>query len=427
MASLPAGEESFSNVGVTRGQLFAHCAEEIPVGFCPLHFIEEEFHAVERRHGREYLAQDPDPVQDVFGKEKFFTARAGTVDIHGGEDAFFGKVTIEINLHVARALEFFEDDLIHAGSRVCQCRGYDGEAAAFLHVTCGAEEALGALQGVGIEAAGEYASRLGRDTVVSPADPGDGIEENDDIAFAFHKTFCFFKHHLADLHVALRRFVKRGADDLGSFYRALHICHFFRTFINEQNDEIAFRTVRRDGVGKRLKKNRFAGSRRRDNEPALTAAYGSKKVDDPVGVILGAVFHDELAHGVNGRQVVEEHEVACLVWILEADAGHFQQGEIAFALSRRTDLPRNNVSLAQGKFAYLRGRNIDVIRTRQIGAEGRAEKTEAVRKDFQHAVPVDSAILGCAGLQNSKAEFLLAQGTGVFNAVFFGQVHQIGH
>ena len=227
--------------------------------------------------------------------------------------------------------------------------------------------------------------------------------------------------------MALRRFVKRGADDLGSFYRALHICHFFRTFIDEQDDEVAFRTVRRDSVGKRLKKNRFAGSRRRDNEPALTAAYGGKEVDDPVGVILGAVFHDELAHGVHWRQVVEEHEIACLVGILEADAGYFQQGEIAFALSRRTDLPRNNVSLAQGKFAYLRGRNIDVIRTRQVGAEGRAEKTEAVRKDFQHAVPVDSAILGCAGLQNSKAEFLLAQGTGVFNAVFFGQVHQIGH
>ena len=87
----------------------------------------------------------------------------------------------------------------------------------------------------------------------------------------------------------------------------------------------------------------------------------------------------------------------------------------------------NNVPFAQGKFAYLRGRNIDVIRSRQIGAEGRAEETKAVRKDFQHAVPVDSPILGRAGLQYSKAEFLLTERAGVFNAVFFGQAHQIGH
>ena len=158
MAFLPAGEGSFATVCVTRGQLFAHCAEEIPVGFCSLHFIEEKFHAVERRHGREYLAQDPNSVQYVFGKKQFFAARAGTVDIHGGEDAFFGKMTVEIDLHVARPLEFLEDDLIHAGARVRQCRGYDGEAAAFLHVTSGAEEAFGALQSIGIEAAGEHAS-----------------------------------------------------------------------------------------------------------------------------------------------------------------------------------------------------------------------------------------------------------------------------
>ena len=227
--------------------------------------------------------------------------------------------------------------------------------------------------------------------------------------------------------MALRWFVKRGTDNLCAFYRALHICHFFRPFIDEQNDEIAFRTVCRDSVGKRLKKNRFAGSRRRNNESALPAAYGSKKVDDPVGVILCAVFHDELAHGVNWRQVVKEHEIACLVRILKADAGHPEQGEIAFAFSRRTDLSGNNVPFAQGKFAYLRGRNIDVIRSRQIGAEGRAEETKAVRKNFQHAVPVDSPILGRTGLQYGKAEFLLTEGTGVFNAIFFGQAHQIGH
>lgn len=50
---------------------------------------------------------------------------------------------------------------------------------------------------------------------------------------AFDKALGFFEHHFADLHMALRRFVERGADDFGILDRALHIRHFFGTFIDE--------------------------------------------------------------------------------------------------------------------------------------------------------------------------------------------------
>ncbi len=55
--------------------------------------------------------------------------------------------------HVAGSLELFEDDFVHAGAGIDEGGGDDGERAAFLNVAGRAEEALGALQGVGVYAA----------------------------------------------------------------------------------------------------------------------------------------------------------------------------------------------------------------------------------------------------------------------------------
>ncbi len=67
-------------------------------------------------------------------------ARAGHVD--GGEDALLHQAAVEVDLHVAGALELLEDDLVHPAAGVDQRGGDDGEAAAVLDVARGAEELL---------------------------------------------------------------------------------------------------------------------------------------------------------------------------------------------------------------------------------------------------------------------------------------------
>ena len=60
---------------------------------------------------------------------------------------------------VAGALELFEDHFVHAAAGIDQGGGDDGQRAAFLDIARGAEEALGPLQGVGVDAAGQHLAR----------------------------------------------------------------------------------------------------------------------------------------------------------------------------------------------------------------------------------------------------------------------------
>jgi hypothetical protein len=108
-------------------------------------------------HLLQHLAQHPGPVQLLVGEEQLLLAGARAQEVHGGEDAPVGELAVEVDLHVPRALELLEDDVVHAGAGVDERRGQDGERASLLHVAGGAEEALGLLQGVGVEPAGEHA------------------------------------------------------------------------------------------------------------------------------------------------------------------------------------------------------------------------------------------------------------------------------
>ena len=58
--------------------------------------------------------------------------------------------------------------------------------------------------------------------------------------------------------------------------------------------------------------------------------------------------------------------VADLLGILEVDLVDLDEGEIAFALLGTTDQAFDSVAGAQAEAADLRGRNIDVVRSREV-------------------------------------------------------------
>ena len=74
-------------------------------------------------------------------------------DVDRGEHAAVRELAIEVDFRVARALELFEDDFVHARAGVDERGGDDGQRAAFFDVTRGAEEPLGTLQRVAVHAA----------------------------------------------------------------------------------------------------------------------------------------------------------------------------------------------------------------------------------------------------------------------------------
>ena len=98
--------------------------------------------------------------------------------------------------------------------------------------------------------------------VVRAGQAGNGIEENHHVLAVLHHAPSFFDNHFSHLHVPLGRLVKGGAHDLRSDTGALHIGHFLRPLVNEQDDEVGIRVILQHGVGKLLHEHRLAGPRR---------------------------------------------------------------------------------------------------------------------------------------------------------------------
>ena len=118
--------------------------------------------------------------------EVFLAAGGGLGHVDRREKPLLGEVAVEADFHVAGALEFLEDDVIHAAFGFDEAGGDDGEAAALFEVAGGAEE-LAALEGGRAEAAGaDRAAALG--VVVSPGEAGEAVEEDDDILADFDQA-----------------------------------------------------------------------------------------------------------------------------------------------------------------------------------------------------------------------------------------------
>ena len=79
-------------------------------------------------------------------------------DVDGREDAPLGQPAVEVQLHVAGALELLVDHVVHAAAGVDQAGGDDRQAAALLDVARGAEEALGRVERDRVDTAGERAA-----------------------------------------------------------------------------------------------------------------------------------------------------------------------------------------------------------------------------------------------------------------------------
>ena len=67
-------------------------------------------------HVREKLAENPDAVVGVGVVEEVVAARRGKNQVHGREDTLVGQVAVQLELHVAGALEFLKYDVVHFGT-----------------------------------------------------------------------------------------------------------------------------------------------------------------------------------------------------------------------------------------------------------------------------------------------------------------------
>src|SRR5687767_5056370 len=104
-----------------------------------------------------------------------------------------------------------------------------------------------------------------------------------------------------------------------------------------------------------------------------------------------------------------------LLRVVEIDRVDLEQREIALALLGAADRPLDRVAGLQRETPDLRGRDVDVIRARQVVGVGRAEETETVLKDFDDAVAYDLDILAGELLEDREHQLLLAHAAGVLD------------
>jgi hypothetical protein len=185
-----------------------------------------------------------------------------------------------------------------------------------------------------------------------------------------------------------------------------------------------------DGLGDVLQHHGLTGLGRRDDQPALTPADGRDQIDGAGRDVLGAAVADlqrQPLLGEQRREVLEQDLRLGVLGPVEVDVVDLEQREIALAVLGRTDLARDGVAGAQREAPDLARRDIDVVRPGQIGGIGRAQETEPVREDLQHAVAVDVLALLGLRLEDGEDQILLARAADAFDVHGLSQGHQIGH
>ena len=212
------------------------------------------------------------------------------------------------------------------------------------------------------------------------------------------------------LYVTAGRFVEGAGNDLAA-YRTCHLGHLFRPLVDEEHDEIALLVIRHDRMGDALQHHRLARFRGRDDERALPLADRRDQVDDPRREIFGASvapFEMQALARKERGEVLEQHLVLRSIGAVVVDGVDLEKREVAFPFLWRTNLARDGVAGAQAESSNLARTDVDVVRTGEVGAVGRAQETEAVLQDLEHPVSVDVFAPSRVTLEDGEDDVLLA-------------------
>jgi hypothetical protein len=196
----------------------------------------KQFHRLDGRQRREDLAQDPDAVELLFSSSSSSLRVPDLLMSIAGKMRLSDELAVEVDFHVARALELLEDDVVHARAGVDQRRRDDRERAALLDVARRAEEALRPLQRVRVDAARQHLARRRHHGVVGARETRDRVEQDHDVALVLDEALGLLDHHLGHLHVARGRLVE-GRLMTSPLHRALHVGDFFRALVDQQHDQ----------------------------------------------------------------------------------------------------------------------------------------------------------------------------------------------
>ncbi len=137
-----------------------------------------------------------------------------------------------------------------------------------------------------------------------PAQPGEGIQEDDDVLAGLDEPLGPLDHQLGERDVLLGAPVEGRGVHLAP-HRAPHVGDLLGAFVEQQHHEPGLGVVAGHGGGELLEQDGLAGLRRRDDQAALALADGGQEVDDASGESGRRVFHPQSLVRVQRGQVCE--------------------------------------------------------------------------------------------------------------------------
>ena len=227
--------------------------------------------------------------------------------------------------------------------------------------------------------------------------------------------------------MALWRFIERGTDHLRALATPLHVRHFLRTFINEQDEKIRLGIVLENGVRQLLHQHRFTGARRRDDKSASAFSNRANKVNNASGELILSCLEDETLVGEQRREIVEVRLVLRLLRILCIDRFHLEQREETLLLLRRTNLASDQIAGLKIEATNLRWGDVNILRAGQVIEALRTKEPESFRKNFKDAFRKQDATALRVLLQNVEDDLMLAHGAEILDGHVFGHLIQLRH
>src|SRR5450432_3346236 len=99
--------------------------QELSVALGVFHLVEQQLQRLLGIEGVQHPAKFPDDLQLFRRHQEFFLAGTGGVNVDRREDALVGELAVELQLHVAGALELLEDHFVAARAGLDQRRRED--------------------------------------------------------------------------------------------------------------------------------------------------------------------------------------------------------------------------------------------------------------------------------------------------------------
>ena len=155
----------------------------------------------------------------------------------------------------------------------------------------------------------------------------------------FDQTLGFFHDNLRHLGMTLRRLIKCGANDFGGFDLALPVGNFFRSFINQEDNQDNFRMIRNNGPRHSLQEHGLSRSGSRHDQSPLPLANGRREFHHSRAILFRIKFKVDPLFRIQRSEVIEQNFIPLHLRLIIINFFDFQERKIPLSVLRRTNLP----------------------------------------------------------------------------------------